>query len=190
MKKLFLIATSLLIVFASPFAAAADNYKVGTVNYSQINKETNFSSKMRSAYQAKLKGFYKPIIDARKQLTAEKKRLDDTNAKLSKAQKVALQAKIKQQEAALTKSQQDLRKESGDFRAQVVSEFQDILSHTVRDIAKQQSINVVFQKSSVIYSDNTIDITKQVIAKLKKNKMLNAIKVSPAGTGLTRPSVH
>jgi len=177
MKKLILVAASALALFVSSLAVAAQ-LKVGVVNYREVNKQTQFANKMRSSYQQRIKAFYKPMMDARKQITADKAKLNDAKAKLSKSDKKALKNKIKQQQAALNKRQQELRKQSTEFRTKIVNEFQDILKNAVRRIANKQGINMVLQNSSLIYSDNTIDLTNQVIAALNKDKTLSAIKTS------------
>lgn len=185
MKKFFLIISSIMLLAAASYATAAT--KFGTVDYREVNKQTDFASKMRSSYQQEVKKFYQPIVEARKQLTENKKRLNDKGTTLSKAARTKLEKQIKTEQADLTKRQAQLRKESVDFRKNIMDRFQDKLKNAVGRIAKRQNIEIVLQKSSVLYANHTVDLTTQVVAALKADP---EFKNLPAAAAKPQPKLH
>ncbi|NNM36528.1 MAG: OmpH family outer membrane protein, partial [Nitrosopumilus sp.] len=168
----FLLSTMTVIVLLTSGLATAKGVKVGTVDFKEVNREINFSAKVRSAYEERMKGVQTEVQTLRKQLSDLRKNQKKEGEKWTDAEKEKNELALTKTKDLLTKKQAEAKKQSTNIRTEVTSEFQDILTKSVERIAKENGISMVFQKGTIFYGDNTQDVTASVITELKHNKRL------------------
>ena len=77
------------------------------------------------------------------------------------------------------KSSQTKRKALSKAEKDAVSQIEDEVEKIVKKIIETDKITAVFRKSSVILSDNSIDITQKVVEELNKKLSSVTVKVTP-----------
>ena len=77
------------------------------------------------------------------------------------------------------KSSQTKRKALSKAEKDAVSQIEDEVEKIVKKIIETDKITAVFRKSSVILSDNSIDITQKVVDELNKKLSSVTVKVTP-----------
>ena len=77
------------------------------------------------------------------------------------------------------KSSQTKRKALSKAEKDAVSQIEDEVEKIVKNIIETDKITAVFRKSSVILSDNSIDITQKVVDELNKKLSSVTVKVTP-----------
>jgi outer membrane protein len=166
MKKILLLVLSigLLLGFS---VARADNLKVGVLDVQKVMQK----SPRVSAMQAKLKKQFAPqekkITAAQKQLKADFDKYNKDQAVMKDADKKALQKKILAEQSKLrnlqTQFQQQLIAAQRKSMQSILKDIED----AVEKVAKDQKLDLVLTKASVAYNNPDLDVTDQVIKKLK-----------------------
>jgi outer membrane protein len=166
MKKILLLVLSigLLLGFS---VARADNLKVGVLDVQKVMQK----SPQVSVMQAKLKKQFAPqekkITAAQKQLKADFDKYNKDQAVMKDADKKALQKKILAEQSKLRNLQTQFQQQLIAAQRTAMQSILKDIEGAVEDVAKDQKLDLVLTKASVAYNNPDLDVTDQVIKKLK-----------------------
>ena len=163
MKKLLLIALASLTLVAGP--ALADT-SIAVVNDAKIVHDSKAAISIRSQIQAKEKSLQSDFEAKRKEFYNEDQSLAKQQSSTDKA---AFDKKVKDFRAKAADAEQDMQAKKMAL-AKSADAAADELKKNVLDITKQiaaeRKYNVVLSASSVMYMDDTLDITDEVLKRL------------------------
>ena len=119
---------------------------------------------------------------------------DDAKAKIQQDTQVKvteMQRKQQEMNQLVTNSSDSLKQRIMNFRTLLMDE----ISQVAQEIAKRQGINLLLDKSgpsllgmpAVLYSDDALEITEQVLAEINKNKPADAPDAPVAGPASSTP---
>ncbi|MBN2689699.1 MAG: OmpH family outer membrane protein [Gammaproteobacteria bacterium] len=162
MKKIILTVTGMILsgtIFAANNIGVVDIHQI-MMNMPQVKQEQN-----------KLKNQFAPD---QKKLMAQQKIVQDNLAKYKKDSSVmtnkdkkSLQSKIMSEQQKLQTMQMTFQKQAMSAQKQSMGKIVAKISDAVKAVAVKNHYNLVLTTAGVAYNADNIDITKQVIAKLK-----------------------
>ncbi len=170
---LFLMATSLF--FVSPFVAAAEKQgklKVGIVDLQKVLASSKAGHKAQEKFKAETK-------DAQAKLDKKKQAFDKLKEDFQKQQKTlsasardSKQEKLIQMDKDLKRSVQDLQEGLQRKNNQLVAGLVTDVRGVIQTVGKEKGFTVIFERGSqsVLYADNTVDITNEVVQAFDKSK--------------------
>lgn len=163
MKKLLVLVAG-IVLSASVFAA---NMKIGILSVQEVLHK----APQVAALQTKLKNQFKPeqakLVAAQKQLTADIQKLNRDSAVMKAADKKALQQKIIKEQRAFQQLQAGFQHDLTVAQNGAMKAVLNDIRGAVNKIAAKGHYNLILVKSAVAYNDSNLDITKQVISRLK-----------------------
>lgn len=178
MKKLttlFAMATALILSHTMP-ASAADLQGVGIVNIQKIMRESKAASSVREQLKSKQRAFQAELDTKEKSLQQEDQELAKQRANLSAE---AFNQKVE----AFRQKAISARQEIQNKRAQLdkgfggaLNRIQENTLNIVKEVANEKGLKLVLSSSQVLYSDNAMDITGDVLSRL--NSKLPSVSVS------------
>lgn len=171
-----LIALCMAGIVAAQPVHAADLEAVGVVNIQQIMRESKAASSVREQLKNKQKAF-------QSELDAKEKALQQEDQSLAKQQANLSQEAFSQKVKAFQQKAISARQEIQNKRAQLDKGFSGALANIqnttlgiIKDVAKEKNLKLVVSSSQVLYSDNAMDITSEVLSRL--NSKLPSVSVS------------
>ncbi len=149
-------------------AASAGSTKIAVLDVSAVMQQ----SAQAKAAGEQLKKEFKPrqdsIISLQQQLQKDQEKYKRDAAVMSSSDAESLRNKITSEQRDLQQKQdnymQDLRVAQSTAMQKVLAQIDKV----VAKVAQTQHYDLVLQKQSVAYSNNNVDITKQVVEQLKK----------------------
>lgn len=167
MKRLLIVLSSLLLFSIS--TAFADGLKVGVVDLTHILQQSSQVAAINKNLQAEFAPQRQKIMEAQKKISvAAKKLVPSESKKLSAKQRKKIQDKIAIQQKSLQKMMFGFQEKLSTAQEKAMTKFIDKVDNTVKSIAKKDKLDLVLLKPAVIYSKNTVDVTKEVISQLPK----------------------
>lgn len=167
MKKLATVtALGLAMVGAVAFAGT----KIGVVNYVNVFKQAPQGNAKLESLKATLKPQVDKLKSEQKALSADVKKLQRNAPTLSKSDR-------KKQEGALATKQQAFQKDVMALRGTEMKQeqaaakaFEADLQNSIKSVAKAGGYDIVLSKQAAPYVASSLNLTKQVIAEMKKAK--------------------
>lgn len=163
MKRVLVLLTSLFFV-CSTYAA---ELKVGVVNLDEVLQKSGLAMQLN----AKISTDFQPRQD---QLNAAQKKLQDsidqltyTSYKLTPEQRLSLQTQINTQRRDLEKMSQSLQADLATAQSQSVQTLLGKLNTVIQKIAKDGQYDMITSTANMLYLNNSINLTPQVIDQLK-----------------------
>lgn len=161
-KYLFLVVFSLIILTATNGVC---EYRVAIVDLNRVVNSTR-DAKIKQEELEKLSNKAKQDYEAR---AKKVKALEDEFAKTNDKNKgIELEKATRDLKIFVADSKETLQKKFKDTNAKLIKDIVDI----VRDYAKDNDIDLVLDKNSlvlgvVVYNENAIDITEELIRKVR-----------------------
>ena len=166
MKKYTFILLTVLSVGALNIAYA-DNFKIGFVNLETIMQE----APQVKAIDAQLKKEFAPrdakIKAAEKAMQSHVQVLKRNASVMSAKEKSTAQEKLVKESQDLQSQQAQFEQDLQAAQAKAMKKLFVKISSVANSVAKSDGYDVVLQKTAAIYYKPSLDITDQVIKKLK-----------------------
>lgn len=175
MKKILAVISS-LVLLAMASVAMAGSFRVGTVDYQKVIRETGVFKQSNEDMRERFQAEFDKLKAERTQLMQNRQKLKDD--KLSEEERTKLEESIKQSQKFMQDQQTNLRdqvmKVQQDQRAETTTKLENIIKRA----AKTQKVDLVLRNSSFLYADNQVDLTEWVIDQIKKEFNLDNSKES------------
>ena len=152
-------------------AAAANTVtsapRIGVIELGEVLK----ADPQMQALKKQLEAQFKPRMDKMTALQASLKSDSDKMSRdasvMSAADKTALNDKIGREQRDLTRMQQDYFQDAKTAQNEAMSKVLKRVDDVVAKVAKQQNLDLIFQRENVAYHSARVDITQAVIAQMK-----------------------
>jgi outer membrane protein len=163
---LLLLVISTVMFSNSIFAA---DVKIGVVDRSiLLQKSPQAEAATRLMHQK---------FDSRgNDLTAQQNKIKDLQDQINRNGAVMSASQLQTLENQLDSLQQDFRRKSDDFQAdlntqrnQELSDLQAAIDTAAQKFAKSQNYNLIIDKGVAYYADSTVDVTNQVLDQMQKD---------------------
>jgi outer membrane protein len=173
MKKLFLITLATLSLLATPALAETS---VAVVNVAKIMRDSKAATSVRSQLQAKQKAFQTELDAKEKALLAEDQALVKQK---DSADKAGFEKKVKDfREKAATEQRAVQGKKASLDKAFAASleEIQKNVLDIVKQVATEKKVSLVVSSAQVLYGDQSLDVTDEVLKRLDAKLPTVAVK--------------
>lgn len=164
MKK-YLIAALAALTLASQPALAADT-AVGVVNVPKIMQDSKAAVSLRNQLQAKQKAFQAELDAKQKELLTEKQEILKQKDKVDKDAFQKRAKAFQDKEIAASKAIQDKRASLDKAFSASVDEIQKNVIEITKTVATEKKLNLVISSLQVLTSDQSLDITDEVLKRL------------------------
>lgn len=155
------------ILFAFVSIAHAADTRIGIVNTAKLLKEAPQAEAARKKLESEFAPRDVKIVDLQKSI----KILED---KLSKDAAIMSEAARKQQEREIVSKKRDVKRVREEFtedfnfrRNEEIGKLQKLVSETILSLAKENKYDIILNES-VIYASQQVDITVDVLERLRK----------------------
>ncbi len=166
MKRCVGLGFGILFSLLSLSVWAGDS-KIGVVDLQKIMQTSN----QMKDIQTKLENDFKPRRD---KLVAEEKKLKDEMEKFKRDSAVMSEKKKLEAEKAIIASQQKFEREGQQYQQELsvahnkaMEDFYNKIKEAIVAVAKSDKFDIVLQKDAAPYSSDKLDITNQVMKKIK-----------------------
>lgn len=163
MKKLVITAAALLL----SMSVFADDMKIGIVDVRQVLQSSPQVAAMQKKLQQQFADREKQLQAAQQQFQQDADKLNRDAAVMKPADRDALAKKAQAEQDNLRTMQMSMQKDlyakQNEAMQTILNQMQDIISQ----IAKAKNLSLVITKDAVAYVANDVDVTQDVIAKMK-----------------------
>lgn len=163
MKRLLLLIMSTLFAF-NVYAA---ELKVGVINLDEVLQKSPLAIQLNTKISTDFQARQDQVNNAQRNLQDTVDKLTYTAYKLSPQERNDLQNKINAQRVDLDKMATSLQKDLAAAQNQGVQTILSKLNTIVQKIAKDGSYDMITSTANILYLNNSINITQQVIDQMK-----------------------
>jgi Skp family chaperone for outer membrane proteins len=177
-NKFFVIALTLLVanIFCSNVFAGNHSINFAVIDAERVLKESLAMTDIQNKVVKKQDEYQKEVNKKQNALEDEKKKIENKKNIVSKdkftKEEQAFAKKVEDFKNYVEKRQGVLQKSS----LEAVSKVNDVLKKVVSDIAKEKSLQMVISNSQVLFYEDAVDISAEVITRL--NKAIDKVEVN------------
>jgi outer membrane protein len=159
----FLAALAITGIFHAGAEAQPPQSKIAIVDLQKVLNESEPGKRAKTNLDAVIKSKQAKIEEKGKQIEALKEDFQKKNTAMSedakKKNEEEIQRLIREYQRTAEDSKEEVRKKEIELTRGVVKDIHDI----VEAVGKEEGYAVIFEKSTVAYSDPSVDITSKVI---------------------------
>lgn len=166
-KNIYSLGIIFLMIVSSGQVVSAADTRIGIVNTAKLLKEAPQAEAARKKLESEFAPRDVKIVDLQKSI----KTLED---KLSKDAAVMSDAARKKQEREIVSKKRDVKRVREEFtedfnfrRNEEIGKLQKLVSETILSLAKENKYDIILNES-VIYASQQVDITANVLTRLRK----------------------
>jgi len=175
-KSQVILAVALFATSASIFAA---DVSIGVVDRNKVAMGSPQLAAARTELKAKFEPREKGLMIKQTAFKASVDAYGKNSTTMKKEAKEAMQKKLMDEQKALQDEQGKFQNDLMEAQGSKTKVIEKQIEASVSDIATSKKYDLVIEKAAVIYSKNNIDITNEVIAKMKKGGNAIAAPVAP-----------
>ena len=168
MKKLsimLLIVVPLLVIQN----VSAKELKIGVVDIARVLEQSPQADAARKKLQDEFSPREAKLINEQKQIRKLEEQLVRDGAIMSESERGRLERKVIAQKREAKRNQDEFREDLNFKRSEILDRLQRKLVTTIQKYAKEQGYDILLAEG-VIYADDKINITEEILSKLKQNK--------------------
>jgi outer membrane protein len=167
--------TKIIILVVSVFflqlgASAAEQIKIGVLDFQRCIQESNEGRKISDSLKNKQTEMQKDVDKKRQELIDMQKDMEKQSLMLSMDAKTEKEKEFEKKQRDLQYLMQDLNEEYKKLETDARISILTTISGVVETIAKQQKFDLIAERANILYFSKGLDITDQVIAELNKLK--------------------
>ena len=168
MKKKAILAFILILLAVTPFFGAR-MFKIGTVDVEEVFASYPGVDDVRKKLKDEREAF-QGEIDKRKEEIARLEKDYQSADKLSDAEKDRREAEISYKKDLLAEFIDDSNKKLTALKEELTKPIYIKIATVIQRVGAEKGYSIILKKSSdsVLYTDKEIDITKDIVQKLKK----------------------
>lgn len=170
MRKLFAtLAVVAMATLVAPGAASAAALKIGFVNVHDIMAKAPQAAAARAQLNKEFGAREKSLTAQRDAIQKQETDLKRNGAVMSASEKNAKQKALGAKINAFNRDMSTFRNDFNMKRNQLLQGLQKRIYDAIVKVAKSGGYDMVLS-NGVVYADNKVDLTKQVLAELSKSK--------------------
>jgi len=172
----YILTTLFFILFISNTYA---QNKIAIIDVIQLLRDSKAAVSMKDQLNATAKKYTEADQKKQKEIQKQEEELLRQKATLTPEAFSDRKNAFEKIVIEFNKGSQAKRKALSKAEKEAVGQIEDEVEKIVKEIIETDKITAVFRKSSVILSDNSIDITKKVVEELNKKLSSVTVKVTP-----------
>ncbi len=157
-----------LAFFAVPMAQAADSVNLAVIDVQRIMRESIAAKRIQTQLDAKREAYQTEIAQEEKRLRAAEKKFTAERADLSTTESSDREQALKQDFDNVERQVQARRRALEQAFNNAMAEVRKHLLAAVEEIAKTQKLQAVIAKQQMLWNDNALDITAEVLTQLNQ----------------------
>jgi outer membrane protein len=174
MKKIILIAT---LVFSNiSFYAVAENNKIAVVDIQQVLEESTAAKDVKSQIKEKRDHYQTEITTEEDKLRQAEKKLSEQRAVLSKDAFEQKTEEFKEKLIVVQREVQEKRANLDSLLTNSLGKIQKSVFEIIEDISKEEGFDIAIPTSQILYANEKLNITTEVLKRL--NKKMPSLKIS------------
>jgi outer membrane protein len=155
-----------LLMSALPVAAET---KLGFVNMAQIEEKAPQLDILRRKFESEFSPREKELVEDQKKLKKLEERLERNGVTMSNSQRSKIERDILARRRELKRSTDEFREDLTIRRNEELANLNRQVGDVIRDFARSEKFDLIFT-SGVVYASDQIDVTGQVLERLKSMK--------------------
>lgn len=163
-QVLSVFATITVLTFTG--AASAADYKIGVVNAPRVLEQAPQAEAARKKLEKEFATRDRDLVARQKKLKEMEDRLTKDGAIMSESERSRLERNIINERRDLKRGTQEFQEDINFRRNEEMAEIQKQIAEAIIELAKEQKFDMILG-TGVIYADEKVDITPQVVEKLK-----------------------
>ena len=156
----------LLAMCVLPFAASAQESKIGFVSTERIFREAAPAKAAQAKIEQEFSRRDKELQDMAARLKAMSDKLDKDAAVLSESDRVKRQRELADLDKEFQRKQREFREDLNQRRNEELATVLERTNKVIKQIAETEKYDIVFQEA--VYASPRIDITDKVLKALNK----------------------
>ena len=166
LKRILLVCVVTMGVVFSAASMAESSAAIGVVDMDGIFKDSPQAKAISDLLKKQFAGRQSDLEKMQKDYEADVSKLTKNKSVMSDSDTKDLQDKISSEQGELRQAQSKFQQEVYTARNKQVTAFYAKVKTVVATIAAKDKLNVVLPKTTVLYSEDNMDITKDVLAAL------------------------
>lgn len=165
-KKMFAaLAVVFLSMTAVPEVEAADNVKVGVINFKQAVERSKLGKEEQASFEALKKQAEQVLQDKEKQMGEIASKLDDPDYldSLSPEAEAELKHRFRMLNQELAQQQQQLYQTLSQANFKVVQKLTDTVNKAAQKVAEDKKLDLVINEDACFFFAETLDITDAAV---------------------------
>jgi len=163
MKKIVVV----IVMLMSFFSVSVYALKVGTVNMEAVLKDSSKTADIKADLMKRFSGRNKHLAAQAKTLQDDLKTYEKNKAVMSPDKLDQLKKKIQTEEASLQQSKQKFQSDVASEQMVLSRKLIESIKTSISGIAKSDHLDLVMPNTVVLYSQNSVDITPQLLKAMK-----------------------
>lgn len=153
----------ILLALSASIGAAQDRVRIGFVDIQRVIAESQAGKNAKERFQAQIKKAETDVQRERQDLERMRADLDKKGPLLKNEERRNMEADFQKRSVSLQRTmgdyQQDLRQKENEMMAEILKELEGV----VNELGKAEKFTVILERSQILYSDQSTDITTKVI---------------------------
>ncbi len=163
-----IIITLAVILMSLSLGAVAADIKVGFVNSLKILDEAPQTKAAMEAWQREFAPKKDKLIAEQNKLKKLEEKLVRDGVLMSASERKSLERDVMNQQRDLRRNEEEYNEDLNIRRNEVLQEVQSKVMNVIIGMAKDENYDLIFSESGVVYFNEDIDISDQVLSRLKK----------------------
>lgn len=165
-KIVFYLPIILGLTFTTVQKASASEYVV--IDIKKVLEESTAAKGIRQQIKQESEVYQQDITKKEEKIRATSKKLNEQKSLLSQDAFEEQRNKFQGEVVAVQRDVQKKRSVLDNAYGTAMQKVQDIVLSIIKEMSQQRKFNVVMAKSELVYADNTLDITNEVVGELNK----------------------
>ena len=176
MRKIKMIAIVLTVVCCMSFSAYAGDIKIGVIDSQRILESSSYGKSAREEVQKKLEELTNDLKSREAEITELKEKVEREALVMSPEMREQKEREFRIKYGDLQAQQKKAKQEIGQLQMKLSGQIQRDVIKIVEGIGKKGGYTLILERGSLMYSDDTLDISDEVIEIYNKNyeKDMNA----------------
>jgi outer membrane protein len=156
------------IALAYAPAAYAEGPSFATVNIQKIMQESNAAKSVREQIDGKMKALQSELSKKDEQFQKEHQEIEKQRSALSKQ---AFEEKTRSFSTKVTSAQKEVQSKKAmldNAFERAINDIQKAVTEIIAGMAKEKNFTVALPTSQILYADEKLDITSEVLTKLNQ----------------------
>lgn len=163
-----LFAAAGLSLATPAMAEDAKPLSVAVINIQQIMSDSTAAKSVREQLESKQKAFQAEITKKEESLQKEDQELAKQKAVLAKDAFEKKAVEFRKKAAEVQKEVQSKKALLDSGFEQALGDIQKAVNEVIADLAKEKGYTLVVPTSQILYADNSMDVSKEVLDRLNK----------------------
>ncbi len=166
MKAIQAVSTMMLcLVFFAASAGAADVAKIGVVDFQKVLKESEAGKDAQNRIQKKHSEMQNELQGLAGEIEKLQKQVERDSMVMSKDKREEKKREITIKKMDLRSKKEEYQSQLQEIQSRIVGQLREEIFSIAEKIGREEGYLMIIEKSAVIYSPGSIDITDRLINK-------------------------